>query len=138
MPEGITSINFGFNILKIYYHIHVYSFLYAKNKNCTLGWRDGVGETLYAWDEMKFAVLPLTSVNKMFYLHFLYLYTSHVSDILKSQLFFSSRPIETEVNSADCFPSLPAMKLAEIPTLLQSSVLSTVACLRMKFVKEEQ
>lgn len=93
---------------------------------------------LYAWDEIKFTVLPLTSVNKMFHLHFLYLYTSRVSDILKSQLFFSSRPIQTEVNSADCFPLLPAMKLAEIPTLLQSSVLSTVACLRIKFGKEEQ
>lgn len=98
-------------------------------------WRDGVGERLSAWNEMELTVLPSTSVNSIFHLHFLYLYTPHVSDILKSQLFFSGRPIQTEVNSTDCFPSLPVMKLDEIPAPLQSSFLSTVSCLRTKFGK---
>lgn len=46
--------------------------------------RDGVGERLYACSEIKLTVLPLTSVNSVFHLHLLYLYTPHVSNILKS------------------------------------------------------
>lgn len=110
---------------------------YTKNKNSTMKWRYGAGERPYAWSEIKFTVLPLTSVNSIFHLHFLYLYTPRVSDILKSQLFFSWRPIWAEANSTDSFPSLPVRKLGEGPTLLLSTFMSTASCLRVKFGKEE-
>lgn len=87
------SRNLGSNTSTIQLCIYAYSLLHNGNKNSTRKRRYGVGERPYAWHEIKFTVLPLTSVNSIFHLRFLYLYILRVSDILKSQLFFSWRPI---------------------------------------------
>lgn len=96
METGTVSINFRFNIWKMYYCIHVHSFLYTKNKNHTMKWRDEMGGRLYACNEIKLTVLPLTSVSSAFHLRFLYLYTPHVSDILKSH--WQTNPNRSELN----------------------------------------